>query len=147
MASSSDAGVPLTVFAWLMSGSSVVDGPVEQQFYGGGACPTDCCLGSGSGSGSQGVLLAVDLESAAALLVTVASGRHAGSHTAVAVASGKWSLEVGGMTYAILYGKAGLIIEGPYFTAPCISLESGPFSATFPGDILEADEEIVVIVA
>ena len=149
-AATSIAGTQQTVFAWLLSGTVLADGPTEQQFFGGGPRPTDCCppgSGSGSGSGPQGDLLGGELAFGAILEVMVASGKHAGSHKATPVASGKWDLTLAGVTYVIHYAGEDLLMHGPSFTAYCTSLESDPFSATFPGRMLDADDEIVVIVA
>jgi hypothetical protein len=140
-------GWPLTAFAWLLDGSSGSGStqlPATQQFQGGGS--VDCC--PSSGCGAPDAPFAVELVSGADLLVTVSSGMQAGEHRAVAVAFREWRLTIGGETYRVVCREeVGLVLHGPFGSAPSSTFESDPFSATFPGHLLGADEEIVVIVA
>ena len=148
---SSAGGAPLTVFAWLLFGGASGGAPplpVSQLFTAGPSGPIDCCSGCGSGSGGQGAVLAGELASSPALQVTVPDGKNAGAYQATAVASMKWRVAVGGTLYALAYcNVAGWTIKGPSASAPSTSFDCDPFSATFPGAILEAVDEIVVTVA
>ncbi len=152
---SSPAGAPLTVVAWLLfgSGSGSGPGPLPQSawFVGGGTSPRDCCSGypCGSGSGGSDILLAGELASHPDLQITVSSGMNAGAYRATAVAVMTWAVTIGGVPYRLVCTAKGasLTIHGPSSSAPSVSFETDPFSATFPGDIFDADDEIVVIVA
>lgn len=144
----------LTVFAWFPDsvGSGGTGVAQRQSFHAGGMGDHDCCAdspcGSGSGSGGAGSMLASQLVSVLELEVTIPSGANAGAYRATAVSIMTWHVTIGGVPYRLVCAEGeSLTIHGPTSSAPSTSFEVDPFSATFPGDIFDADDEIVVIVA
>ena len=150
--SGSGTGGQITVAAWLItkagsgSGVGTASAPTSNQCYAGGASPVDTCAKcSGSGGGA---MLVGPLASVVELEITVPSGANAGAYRATAVSLTTWQVIVGGVPYRLVYAEgASLTIHGPSASAPSTSFEADPFSATFPGEIFDADDEIVVIVA
>jgi hypothetical protein len=144
---SSPAGSPLTVVAWIVDALGGASAPTSAWFQGGGPAPTDCCAVCGSGAGAAVGESMAELESSPDLAVTVPDGVNGGSYKASAVASLTWSLTVGKVTCTIFARGSGLVLQGPSATVSSASVEPEPFSATFPGKIFGATEDIVVTVA
>ena len=146
-------GAAFTIFAWIPADPGDPEPvPDIKSFFANGSNPRDCCAegtcGSGSGSGMMGASFTAELAAAPELLVTVSSGRHAGEYRATAVASLQWNVTIGGAPYTLVCVEGtSMTFHGPSESAPSLSFDSDPFSATFPGDLLDAADEIVVIVA
>src|SRR5262245_56860162 len=144
---STPAGAPLTVVAWIVDLAGTASPPTSAWFQGGGPGPTDCCAVCGSGAGPGLTETMSELESSPDLAVAVPDGDNAGSHKASAVASLTWSVTVGEIACLILVRGCDLVLQGPSGSVCSASVESEPFSATFPGKLFGATEDIVVTVA
>ena len=155
----SSGGAQITVAAWLVtgaggsgSGAGTTRCPKFSKCYAGGnypngSPPKNSCVVC-SGSGIMQARFVGELASALELEVTIPSGANAGAYRATAVALMTWDVTIGGVPYRLVCTEgASLTIHGPSSSAPSTSFESDPFSATFPGDIFDADDEIVVILA
>ncbi len=148
----SSGGTALTVFAWLLSGTSTGSGSIEagpdrEPFFGGGSPVRDCCAESpcGSGSAPEAALVARELASHPQLDVAVPDGPNAGLHRATAVSYGTWAVTVRGVTYEVCCdGVAALVLRSPSTAAPSTAVERGPFSAIFPGKVVGAVGDVVV---
>lgn len=147
-------GGGLTVFAWFpdsvgSGGTGVAQG---QSFYAGGAGDHDCCAdspcASGSDAGESTSMLAGQLVSALVLEVSVPSGAHAGAYRATSVSLLTWEVTIGGVPYRLVCAEGEtLTIHGPSASSRSTSVDFEPFTATFPGDLFDAEDEIVVVVA
>lgn len=137
----------LTAAAWEVSGGTTVS-TASVGFIGATTGYDDnCCSGSGSGSASLAARLAGEV-GAAELQVTVPDGKHAGVHTARAVASMAWEARLNGATLRLAVGSCGLLrLSNGGAGSVAGTVEFAPFSAVFPGAAVGAAGDVVVIVA
>jgi hypothetical protein len=142
----SSAGVALTVYAWLLDASNtVLDGPHIVDFTGGGSNPGDCCSGCGSGHDLERSTLVGELAAHPDLEITVPDGPNAGMHRATNVSALTWAATIHAVTYKVFCnGNGALVIQGPSSSVPSANIDSGPFSAIFPGAVVGARGDIVV---
>jgi hypothetical protein len=140
-------GAALTVVAWqLTAGTATVETIMVEPFYG--VVDTvvgagECCTCSGSGSGAA----PDELDGAAELDVAIPDGAYAGNHTARASGRGQWRLTLGKSDYTIRSAGGKPVASGPAGSAAASSVESSPYSATFPGSVFGAKGDVVVTVA
>ncbi|MFO0925540.1 MAG: hypothetical protein U0736_00665 [Gemmataceae bacterium] len=137
----------LTAAAWEVSGGTTVN-TVSVAFIGATVGYDDnCCSGSGSGSASLAVRLTGEV-GAAELQVTVPDGKHAGVHTARAVAQMAWEARLNGATLRVAVGSCGTLrLSNGGAGSVAGTVEFAPFSAVFPGAAVGAAGDVVVIVA
>ena len=80
--------------------------------------------------------------------LTVADGANAGTYKARTVAALKWRAIIGGEAYVLCPGPDNrLAMKGPLSSVSATSVAGEPFSATFPGAIVGAKNDIVVTLA
>ena len=100
---------------------------------------------SGSGVGAHLTEVARELAYTPVLDVTVADGANAGTYKASAVAALKWRVIIGEKAYVLSAGPGKrFAMMGPAASILATSVAGEPFSATFPGAIVGAKNEIVV---
>jgi hypothetical protein len=137
----------LTVMAWLLATGDVIeDGPQEHTpVSADGSGTVDCCASCGSGLEAAGQRVVGELTAHPRLDVAVPDGPHAGLHTALGVAPLTWAVVADGVTFRVVCCPAGgLTVHGPSGAVTATAVESGPFSATFPGGAFGASGDVVV---
>jgi hypothetical protein len=142
-------GVAMTMFAYAFDNLGVQTGAVDINLFFGQETAGTKCPGCGPGSGMSApniILVASVLSSVSVLAVTIPDGPDAGTFEAHLVAPLRWRLRAARAVELHVCPTRGLVLRHGVHEVVAV-VEHHPFSAAFPGGLLEADDEVVVVIA